>query len=77
MLSNEVSGKFFAENKKTVEGVFACKVLYEEAKKRGIEMPITEQIYQVLYENKSPREAARSLMARDLKPESASVYQKS
>jgi len=75
-IGQEGAAAFFRDNKKTVEGVAACKVVYNEAKKRGIEMPITEQIYQVLYENKSPREAARSLMARDLKPESASVYQK-
>lgn len=68
--------KFFEENKKTVEGVFACKVVYEEAKKRGIEMPITEQIYQVLYEGKTPLDAAHALMARELKPESADVYRK-
>jgi glycerol-3-phosphate dehydrogenase (NAD(P)+) len=68
--------KFFAENKKTVEGVFACRVVYEEAKKRGIEMPITEQIYAVLYEGKNPKEAARSLMARKLKPETSDVYEK-
>jgi len=70
------AAKFFAENKKTVEGVFACKVVYEEAKKRGIEMPITEQIYAVLYEGKDPKEAARSLMARKLKPETSGVYEK-
>ncbi len=70
------AAKFFAENKKTVEGVFACKVVYEEAEKRGIEMPITEQIYAVLYEGKDPKEAARSLMARKLKPETSGVYEK-
>lgn len=68
------AAKFFAENKKTVEGVFACKVVYDEAKKRGIEMPITEQIYAVLYEGKTPQAAARDLMARQLKPETSDVY---
>jgi glycerol-3-phosphate dehydrogenase (NAD(P)+) len=32
-------------------------------------MPITEQIYQVLYENKSAKEAALDLLARDKKGE--------
>lgn len=68
------AAKFFAENKKTVEGIFACKVVYDEAKKRGIEMPITEQIYAVLYEGKTPQDAARDLMARELKPETSDVY---
>ena len=66
--------RFFKENKKTVEGVFACKVVYEEAHRMGIEMPITDQIYAVLYEGKSPAEAAHMLMTRQLKPESSSVY---
>lgn len=70
------SEKFFAENKKTVEGIFACKVVYDEAKKRGIEMPITEQIHAVLYEGKSPAAAAKDLMARELKPETSDVYTK-
>ena len=57
------------ENKKTVEGVFACKVVYEEAKKRNISMPITNEVYAVLYEGKAPLDAMRDLMARDLKAE--------
>ncbi|MCI5724050.1 MAG: NAD(P)-dependent glycerol-3-phosphate dehydrogenase [Erysipelotrichaceae bacterium] len=60
---------FWQENKKTVEGVFACKVVYEEAMKRNISMPITSEVYAVLYENKSPLDAMKDLMARDLKAE--------
>ena len=61
--------KFWEENKKTVEGVFACKVVYEEAKKRNISMPITNEVYAVLYEGKAPLDAMKDLMARDLKAE--------
>jgi glycerol-3-phosphate dehydrogenase (NAD(P)+) len=32
-------------------------------------MPITEQVYRVLYENISPKEAVVALMSRNLKPE--------
>jgi glycerol-3-phosphate dehydrogenase (NAD(P)+) len=32
-------------------------------------MPITEQVYQVLFEGKSPKEAVAVLMGRELKPE--------
>ncbi len=62
--------RFLRENNKTVEGVLACKVVYEEARKNGIDMPITEQVYKILYENESPQAAIVSLMRRDLKPES-------
>lgn len=61
--------EFFATNKKTVEGIFACKVVYQEAKKRGIEMPITNAVYAVLYEGEKPQNALTALMKRDLKSE--------
>lgn len=61
--------KFLAENKKTVEGIFACKVVYEEAVKRGIDMPITGAVYKVLYEDGRPQDALTALMKRDLKSE--------
>ena len=60
---------FLAHNTKTVEGVLACRVVYEEAKKQHISMPITDQIYAVLYEGKSASAAISELMNRDLKSE--------
>ena len=39
------------------------------SEKFGIEMPITEKIYEVLYENKEPGEAVKELMARAPKAE--------
>ncbi|MBI3755288.1 MAG: glycerol-3-phosphate dehydrogenase, partial [Deltaproteobacteria bacterium] len=35
----------------------------------GVEMPITEQVYRVLYENKSPKDAVMDLMTRRVKEE--------
>ena len=64
------SAKYFWENNtKTVEGVRACEIVYTEAKKLGIEMPIVEQIYKVLYEDAIPSECINCLMNRELKPE--------
>ena len=56
-------------NKTTVEGIQACKVIHEEAIKHNISMPITEQVYKILYEYKDPKDAIESLMRRDLKEE--------
>ena len=56
-------------NTKTVEGILACKVIHDEAHKRNISMPITDQVYAVLYEGKSPNQAISDLMKRDLKAE--------
>lgn len=60
---------FNQNNKKTVEGVVAAKIVYEEALKHNIEMPITEQVYKVFYENKNPETAINELMTRELKHE--------
>ncbi len=51
------------------EGVKATRVVHKIAKKKKIEMPITEEIYKVLFENKSPKEVATSLMTRSIKSE--------
>ncbi|AMC93346.1 glycerol-3-phosphate dehydrogenase [Erysipelothrix larvae] len=66
---NGSTSHFFDTNIKTVEGVAATKVVYEVAKEKGIDMPITEQVYKVFYEGKDPRQAIVDLMNRELKHE--------
>ena len=51
------------------EGVTTTKSVYDLADQKGIEMPITDEVYRVLFENKSPLEATDSLMARPPKDE--------
>jgi glycerol-3-phosphate dehydrogenase (NAD(P)+) len=46
------------------EGVYTTKAVYGLAKKIGVEMPITEQMYEILFNHKSPREAVANLMSR-------------
>ncbi|KAF0226555.1 MAG: NAD(P)H-dependent glycerol-3-phosphate [Erysipelotrichaceae bacterium] len=60
---------FWETNEKTVEGIFAAKVVYEEAIKNNISMPITEQVYKVLYEDAKPSDCIQILMSRELKAE--------
>jgi glycerol-3-phosphate dehydrogenase (NAD(P)+) len=45
------------------EGVTTTKAAWELAQKLGLEMPITEKIYRVLYQGLTPREAAVELMS--------------
>ena len=52
-----------------VEGYRNTKEVYLLAKRTGIEMPITEQIYQVLYEQKDVKEAAMALLGREKRAE--------
>ena len=53
-----------------VEGVKAAKAVHDVAGELGIEMPIVNQVYRILYEDASPREAVGALMRRALKSES-------
>ncbi|MDI3311378.1 MAG: NAD(P)H-dependent glycerol-3-phosphate dehydrogenase [Thermoanaerobacterium sp.] len=52
-----------------VEGVNTTKSAYELSKIHNIEMPITNEIYSILFEGKNPREAVYSLMTRNKKHE--------
>ncbi|MBW1740161.1 MAG: NAD(P)H-dependent glycerol-3-phosphate dehydrogenase [Deltaproteobacteria bacterium] len=51
------------------EGVKTTKSVYNMSQNMGVEMPITEQVYRILYEDLGPREALQALMGRDLKHE--------
>ena len=57
------------EIQQVVEGVLAAEAVKEVADKLGIEMPICHQVYRILYEGASPREAVGELMGRELKSE--------
>lgn len=52
-----------------VEGVQTTRAAKELAETMGIEMPITQTIYEVLYEHKNINEAATEIMLRDGKKE--------
>lgn len=54
-----------------VEGFRNTKEVKALAARYGVEMPITEQIYQVLYCGKNAREAALSLLGRTRKDENS------
>ncbi len=52
-----------------VEGVLAAKAVREVARRVGVDMPIAEQIYRVLYEGLAPKDAVAALMLRTVKAE--------
>ncbi len=58
------------EIQQVVEGVLAAEAVKEVADGLGIEMPICHQVYRIIYEGASPREAVGALMSRQLKSES-------
>jgi len=52
-----------------VEGVTTTKSAYELSKKYNVDMPITREIYEIIYNDKSPKDVVRDLMLRSAKPE--------
>jgi glycerol-3-phosphate dehydrogenase (NAD(P)+) len=52
-----------------VEGVHAAQEVYALSQRHEVEMPISEQVYRVLYEGLSPKKAVHNLLERRLKAE--------
>ncbi len=58
-----------AEMRTVAEGIPTTVSAYHLARREGVEMPIIEQVYAILYRRKDPRRALSDLMARRLKDE--------
>ena len=67
---DEVSG----EIGQVVEGVYAARAVHGVAQREGVEMPICEHVYRILYEDMPVTEAVHSLMSRSLKPEAELLF---
>ncbi len=61
------------EVKMVVEGVYSAKAALGLSKKYGVQIPIIEQVNQVLFENKPASETMKDLMTRDKKSESTDM----
>lgn len=55
--------------REVAEGVKTSKVVKKLAKKFSLEMPISEEVYKVLYEGEDPRKSLQQLLSRKLKKE--------
>jgi len=62
---NDILGKM----RMVAEGVKTAKSVYNLSRKLGVEMPISHEMYRILYEDLDPKEAVYRLMTRDLKQE--------
>ena len=60
------------ESRGVIEGIPTTRAVLELARRHGIEMPITQAVYDVVFENKSPTLAISELMSRPLKSEARS-----
>ena len=51
------------------EGVATVKAVYKLSQQRKVPMPITIEVYNIIYRGKTPQQAVADLMRRELKPE--------
>ncbi len=56
-----------------VEGIPTTRAAYRLSRREGVDMPITEVLYQVLFESKNPQDAAEELMERGKTHEMADI----
>lgn len=62
-------GEILAATQEVAEGVGSSRAILELARRRGVEMPIIEQMVAVMFQGKTPQQAMFDLMTRDLKRE--------
>ena len=58
-----------ASTQMIAEGVFNARTALELAQSLSVDVPITKEVYRVLYEGLAPAQAMENLMSRDPKPE--------
>jgi glycerol-3-phosphate dehydrogenase (NAD(P)+) len=61
--------EILSESHMVAEGVPTCRAAYDLGHRYGVDLPIIQRMFQVLYENKDPRQAIRELMERPLTSE--------
>jgi glycerol-3-phosphate dehydrogenase (NAD(P)+) len=68
--------QIFSSTKQVAEGATTCLTARKIARKFSIPLPITEEVYSVIYENKKPMDAVSALLNRELKPEREQLERK-
>jgi glycerol-3-phosphate dehydrogenase (NAD(P)+) len=61
--------RILSRMKMVAEGITTTISVRDLSRREGIEMPISEEVYRILYEGKNPRRSMRDLMLRSLKVE--------
>jgi glycerol-3-phosphate dehydrogenase (NAD(P)+) len=69
LASGKPVNQAIAEIGQVVEGYHAAKAVHMVAKKLGVDMPICEHVYRVLYEGMSIPDVVESMLRRDITPE--------
>jgi glycerol-3-phosphate dehydrogenase (NAD(P)+) len=61
--------EYTRSHRSVAEGVNTARGAVELARRGGVEMPICDQVHQILFHDKAPRQAMEDLMERTLKSE--------
>ncbi|MDM8514881.1 NAD(P)H-dependent glycerol-3-phosphate dehydrogenase [Desulfobacterales bacterium HSG16] len=61
--------EILSEMRMVAEGVKSAKSIFNLSKKLNVEMPICHEVYEILYNDASPKECLHRLMTRDLRHE--------
>ncbi|MCA9525686.1 MAG: NAD(P)-dependent glycerol-3-phosphate dehydrogenase, partial [Myxococcales bacterium] len=62
-------GEILGEMNEVAEGVRTAQSAHQLALKEGVDMPVTREVYRILYEDKSPAVALADLMGRGARRE--------
>jgi glycerol-3-phosphate dehydrogenase (NAD(P)+) len=65
----ETRAQILGQMTMVAEGVFTARSVHDRATRMGLSMPITEEVYRVLYQDKDARAAVHDLMLRAPRPE--------
>jgi glycerol-3-phosphate dehydrogenase (NAD(P)+) len=65
----ETGDQITGSTQMVAEGVKTAKSAWQLAQRHGVDVPITREVYSILYEGKSAKQAVRDLMSREAKPE--------
>jgi len=65
----ETLADILRSTEKVAEGVETTRSIYQLGERTGVEIPITREIYSVLFQGKPPREVVEALMSRETRGE--------
>lgn len=69
LASGKRSADIIASQKTVVEGYYTINAAYNLARKLGVEMPITEELYRISYEDKDITSSLKDIIKREFKTE--------
>lgn len=65
----ETIDQILGDMRQVAEGVWTTRSVHDMAESKGIEMPVTQEVYRILFEGKNVRQAVEDLMNRPLTQE--------